>query len=115
MVLHHRGTKREAHRGKREREGEGGEREAERKRARRESDRSGETEEASCENFQQIVPEGKFIFSLFSPVRKIELQTEFNLNLRIEKTQSFEHRNFNLMNSNLDPLWNVTESKTVDV
>lgn len=62
----------ERERGKREREG--GERA--RARGRRESDRTeGETEEASCDNLQQIVPEGKFIFSLFSPIKNIELPT----------------------------------------
>lgn len=60
----------ERERGEREREG------GERARGRRESDRTeGETEEASCDNLQQIVPEGKFIFSLFSPRKTIELPT----------------------------------------
>lgn len=59
-------------RGGRERGKEG----RERARGRRESDRTeGETEEASCDNLQQIVPEGKFIFSLFSPRKNIELPT----------------------------------------
>lgn len=41
-----------------------------RERERGEIDRTeGETEEASCDNFQQIVPEGKFIFSLFSSLQ----------------------------------------------